>query len=213
MALGYAYSVLGKAPGAAEQAFLRALELDPARVDALTGLATHVLAAQGRMAEAATVLLRADPSSLRTILAGGWLQFWRGDFSGAVGQCRQAFKVDSNDPEVYLLLGRSYAALGQYREAIIACGRGRVLAPEDPRIAAALSYCHGRAGEAVEANRLADELGSLSNRRYVSVLDVAMPYAGLGLGEWVTCCLERAREERPVELLWWDLSPEWGPYR
>ena len=213
VALGYAYSVLGKAPGAAEQAFLRALELDPARVDALTGLATHVLAAQGRMAEAATVLLRADPSSLRTILAGGWLQFWRGDFSGAVGQCRQAFKVDSNDPEVYLLLGRSYAALGQYREAIIACGRGRVLAPEDPRIAAALSFCHGRAGEAVEANRLADELGSLSNRRYVSVLDVAMPYAGLGLGEWVTCCLERAREERPVELLWWDLSPEWGPYR
>ncbi len=213
VALGYAYSVLGKAPGTAEQAFLRALELDPGRVDALAGLATHVLAPQGRMSDAAAVLLRGDPASLRTILAGGWLHFWRGDFAGAVGQCRQAFKVDSGSPEVYLLLGRAYAALGQYREGIIACGRGRVLAPEDPRLAAALSYCHGRAGEAGEANRLGDELGSLSKRRYVSVLDVAMPYAGLGLGEWVACCLERAREERPVELLWWDLAPEWAPFR
>jgi len=213
VALGYAYSVLNKAPGAAEQAFLRALELDPARLDALCGMATHVLAPQGRMADAATVLARADQTSLRTILSSGWLQFWRGDFNGAVGQCRQAFKIDSNDPEVYLLLGRAYSALGQFRESIIACGRGRVLAPEDPRIAAALSYSYGRSGEADEANRLADELGTLSHRRYVSVLDVAMPYAGLGLGEWVTCCLERAREERPVELLWWDLAPEWAPYR
>ena len=213
VALGYAYSVLGKTPGSAEQAFLRALELEPGRVDALTGLATHVLAPQGRMAEAMAVLERGDASSLRVVLASGWLQFWRGDFQGAVGQCRQAFKVDSSNPEVYLLLGRAYAALGQYREGIIACGRGRVLAPEDPRIAAALSYCNGRAGEADEANRLGDELGNLSKRRYVSVLDVAMPYAGLGLGEWVTCCLERAREERPVELLWWELAPEWAPFR
>ena len=213
VALGYAYSVLGKTPGSAEQAFLRALELEPGRVDALTGLATHVLAPQGRMAEAMAVLERGDASSLRVVLASGWLQFWRGDFQGAVGQCRQAFKVDSSNPEVYLLLGRAYAALGQYREGIIACGRGRVLAPEDPRIAAALSYCNGRAGEADEANRLGDELGNLSKRRYVSVLDVAMPYAGLGLGEWVTCYLERAREERPVELLWWELAPEWAPFR
>ena len=213
VALGYAYSVLGKTPGSAEQAFLRALELEPGRVDALTGLATHVLAPQGRMAEAMAVLERGDASSLRVVRASGWLQFWRGDFQGAVGQCRQAFKVDSSNPEVYLLLGRAYAALGQYREGIIACGRGRVLAPEDPRIAAALSYCNGRAGEADEANRLGDELGNLSKRRYVSVLDVAMPYAGLGLGEWVTCCLERAREERPVELLWWELAPEWAPFR
>lgn len=213
VALGYAYAVLNKAPGSAEQAFLRALELDPGRIDALCGLATHVLAPQGRMVDAATVLARADQTSLRTILSSGWLQFWRGDFAGAVGQCRQAFKVDSNDPEVYLLLGRAYSALGHFRESIIACGRGRVLAPDDPRIAAALSYSYGRSGEADEANRLGDELGTLSHRRYVSVLDVAMPYAGLGLGEWVTCCLERAREERPVELLWWDLAPEWAPYR
>lgn len=213
VALGYGYALLGRAAGTAEQAFLRALEFDPARQDALTGIATHVMAPQRRFAEAEQILTKADAMNVRTILAAGWLRFWQGDFAGAIGQCRQAFKVDANEPEVYLLLGRAYAALGQYREAIIACGRGRVLAPEDPRISAALSYCYGRSGETEEANRLADELGSLSKRRYVSVLDVAMPYAGLGLGEWVACCLDRAREERPAELLWWDLSPEWAPYR
>ncbi|MBI2685714.1 MAG: protein kinase [Acidobacteria bacterium] len=213
VALGYAYAVLGKAPGSAEQAFLRALELDPHRIEALTGLATHVYAAQGRFDEAANILSKADPAAMHTILALGWLHFWRGDYEGAVGQCRQAFKVNSSDPEVYLLLGRAYAALGQYREAIIACGRGRVLAPEDARIAGALSYSYGRSGQADEANRLADELGSLANQRYVAVLDVAMPYAGLGLGEWVSCCLERAKDERPAELLWWDYAPEWKEYR
>lgn len=213
VALGYAYAVLGKTPGAAEQAFLRALEMEPNRVDAMAGLATHVMAPQRRFAEAVALLGKADQASVRTILASGWLQFWSGDFAGAVAQCRQAFKVDANEPDIYLLLGRAYAALGQHREAIIACGRGRVLAPEDPRIAAALSYSFGRSGETEESNRLADELGSLSKKRYVSVLDVAMPYAGLGLGEWVACCLDRAREERPAELLWWELSPEWAPYR
>ncbi len=213
VALGYANAVLGKSPAAAEQAFLRALEMDPTRIDALVGLATHVMAPQGRMGEAEAVLSRGDQTSLHVFLAMGWLQFWRGDFAGAVGQCRQAFKLDASNPEVYLLLGRAYAATAQFREAIIACGRGRVLAPEDPRLAAALSYSYGRSGDADESNRLADELGSMSKRQYVSVLDVALPYAGLGLGEWVTCCLERAREERPAELLWWGLSPEWAPYR
>lgn len=211
--LGYAYSVLGKTPGTAEQAFLRAIELNPRSVEALSGLATHVLAPAGRMSEAISTLQRADQSAMRTILSLGWVYFWSGDFQSAVNQCRQAFKVNSNEADIYLLLGRALAALGQYRESIIACGRGRVISPEDPRIAAALSYSHGRAGEADEANRLADELGSLAGRRYVSVLDVALPYAGLGLGEWVACCLERAKEERPVEYLWWDLAPEWKDYR
>ena len=130
-----------------------------------------------------------------------------------MAQCRQAFKIDASAPGIYLLLGRAYAALGQYREAIIACGRGRVLAGEDPRIAAALSYCYGKSGQEDEANRLGDELGSLAKKRYVSVLDVAMPYAGLGLAEWVTCCLDRAQEERPAELLWWRLAPEWKGFR
>jgi len=212
-ALGYAYAVLQKAPGSAEQAFLRALEQEPGRIDAISGMVTHVLAPQKRFQEAMTFLTKADSSQIQTVLAGGWMQFLRGEYEGAVNLCRHAFKINSSDPEVYLLLGRAYAALGQYREAIIACGRGRVLAPEDPRIAGALSYCYGRSGQADEANRLADELGSLSKDRYVSVLDVAMPYAGLGLGEWVSCCLERAKEEKPSELLWWDLAPEWAPFR
>jgi serine/threonine-protein kinase len=213
VALGYAYAVLGRTPGAAEQAFLRALEMEPGRQDALVGLATHVLAPQGRMADAEAWLQKADPTSMEAVLAGGWLRFWSGDFGGAIGVCRQAFKINSSHPDVYLLLGRACAAAGQFREAIIACGRGRVLAPEDPRLAGALAYSYGRSGEASEANRLADELGALSKRRYVSVLDVAMPYAGLGLGEWVNCCLERAKEERPVALLWWELSPEWREFR
>lgn len=213
LALGYSYAVLGKSPGLAEQGFKKALDIDPTNIDALTGYATHVLAPEGRMLEAKAILMKADTTALPAILAAGWLRFWSGDFEGAVGLCRHAFKIDANNAEIYLLLGRAYAALGQYREAIIACSRGRVLAPEDPRLAAALSYSYGRSGQADEANRLADELGTLAQKRYVSVLDVAMPYAGLGLGEWVACCVERAKEERPVEYLWWKLSPEWKDYR
>lgn len=213
IALGYCLAVIEGTLEKAEASFKRALEIDPNSSEAHLGYATHVLAPLGSLDEAGQHIAKGDTSTLQTNLAAARLLLWKGQYQAAVDQCRKAFAIDSNSPEVYLLLGRAFAALEQYQPSIIAFGRGRVLAPEDPRLMAALAYAYGRSGQSVEANRLADEIGSLSKKSYVSVLDVALPYAGLGLSEWVSCCVERAREDKAAGMLWWNLDPEWASFR
>lgn len=213
IAQGYAETIL-EGPGAdAESSFRRALAANPSRMEALTGLAKFILAAQGRFSDANGVLDQADPKALPAVLAKGWILFWQRRYGDALQQSRAALKLDPQAPEVYLLLGRSCAAMGQLKEAVVALGRGRLVDPHDPRLLAALSYCHGKSGQSDEANRLADELGALARKSYVSVLDLALPYAGLGLSEWVECCLDKAATERPVGRLWFEFEPEWDGYR
>jgi TolB-like protein/Flp pilus assembly protein TadD len=213
VALGYAHAIQDETPAAAEKAFLRATEIDRSRVDAWSGYATHVLAPQGKLEDALAAVAMTDQNSLYGVVASAWILFWSGQYQSAIEQCRRAFKIDANSPEVYLLLGRAFAAIEQYRESIIALGRGRILSTDDPRLVAALGYSYGKSGQADEANRLADELGALAKTRYVSMMDIALPYAGLGLSDWVTSCVDRAPEEQAVARLWWKLDPAWKPFR
>jgi tetratricopeptide (TPR) repeat protein len=198
---------------AAEQAFLKALQLNPERTDARAGMALYLLAPRGELSSA-EALLEGDPNpSLELALGLGWIYFWQGRFEETVNQCRRAFKIDSNSAEIYLLLGRAYAAQGQHREALIALGRGQLMAPEDARLLAATSYTHALSGQPKEANRLADDLGAIAQKRYVSMMELALPYAGQGLAEWVDCCIEKAKETHAAALLWWKLDPAWKPFQ
>jgi tetratricopeptide (TPR) repeat protein len=176
-------------------------------------MALYVLAPRGELSSA-EALLEGDPNpSLELALGLGWIYFWQGRFEETVNQCRRAFKIDSNSAEIYLLLGRAYAAQGQHREALIALGRGQLMAPEDARLLAATSYTHALSGQPKEANRLADDLGAIAQKRYVSMMELALPYAGQGLAEWVDCCIEKAKETHAAALLWWKLDPAWKPFQ
>jgi TolB-like protein/Flp pilus assembly protein TadD/tRNA A-37 threonylcarbamoyl transferase component Bud32 len=211
VALGYAHAVLGNS-AAAEQSFLKALQLNPERTEARAGLALYVLAPRGELSSA-EALIEGDPNpSLELALSLGWIYFWQGRYEETVNQCRRAFKIDSNSSDIYLLLGRTYDALGQHREALIALGRGQLMAPEDARLLAAISYTHALSGDVKEANRLADDLGAIAQKRYVSMMELALPYAGQGLAEWVDCCVEKAKETHAAALLWWKLDPAWKPF-
>ena len=142
-------------------------------------------------------------------MATARVMFWRQQYDGVLDQCRKVYQLDPNFPDLYLMIGRTYGARAQYQEAITALERGRRFAQDDPRLLSALGYTYACAGQAEDAERSSEELGELTKSRYVSALDIALIYAGLGLHEWVECCVDRAREERSVGLLWWDLDPEW----
>jgi serine/threonine protein kinase/Tfp pilus assembly protein PilF len=212
LAAGIAHAVLNN-PQSAEQALARALSLDPNRADARAAQALLLLAPRGDTQEAIALLRAATNPALEIVLALAWLYFFAGSNEMAIEQGRQAFKLDSTAPDVYLLLGRAYAALGQFRESLIVLGRGLLLAPDDARLLAATSYAHALSGAPQEANRIADELGAIAQKRYVSMLDLALPYAGQGLAEWVECCYAKARETGAVGLLWWNLDPAWKDFR
>lgn len=212
VAAGIAHAVLNN-PKPAEQAFARALSMAPHRGDARAGQALLVLAPRGDIDAALALLEAATHPDLETVLGLAWLYFFAGRNDKAIEQGRRAFNLDSSAPGVYLLLGRAYAALGQFRESLIVLGRGQVLAPDDARLLAATSYVHALSGAPQEANRIADELGAIAQKRYVSMLDLALPYAGQGLAEWVDCCYHKARETGAAGLLWWNLDPAWKDFR
>ncbi len=212
VAVGFAHAVLNN-PKPAEQAFARALSMDPNRADARAGQALYVLAPRGDFDGAIALLEAAPAPALEIALALAWIYFFQGRNETAIEQGRRAFKLDTTSPDVYLLLGRAYAALGQFRESLIVLGRGQVLAPEDARLLAATSYAHALSGAPQEANRIADDLGAIAPKRYVSMLDLALPYAGQGLGEWVDCCVDKARETGAAGMLWWNIDPAWKDFR
>jgi len=212
VAVGFAHAVLNN-PKSAEQAFAHALSIDPLRADARAGQALYVLAPRGDMDGAIALLEAATTPALETVLGLAWLFFFQGRHEMAIEQGRRAFKLDSTAPDVYLLLGRAYAALSQFRESLIVLGRGQVLAPDDARLLAATSYAHALSGAPQEANRIADDLGAIAQKRYVSMLDLALPYAGQGLAEWVDCCYDKAKETGAAGMLWWNLDPAWKDFR
>ena len=162
---------------------------------------------------AIALLEAATTPALETVLGLAWLFFFQRRHEMAIEQGRRAFKLDSTAPDVYLLLGRAYAALSQFRESLIVLGRGQVLAPDDARLLAATSYAHALSGAPQEANRIADDLGAIAQKRYVSMLDLALPYAGQGLAEWVDCCYDKAKETGAAGMLWWNLDPAWKDFR
>lgn len=212
VAAGIAQAVLNN-PKPAEQALARALSMDPLRGDARAGQALLVLAPRGDIEGAIALLEAAATPTIETILGLAWLCFFQGRTEMAIEKGRRAFNLDNTAPDVYLLLGRAYAALGQYRESLIVLGRGQVLAPDDARLLAATSYAHALSGAFQEANRIADDLGAIAQKRYVSMLDLALPYAGQGLAEWVDCCYAKARETGAAGMLWWNLDPAWKDFR
>lgn len=212
VAAGIAQAVLNN-PQPAEHAFARALSIDPNRGDARAGQALLVLAPRGDMEGAFALLEAATHPDLETVLGLAWLYFFAGRNDKAIEQGRRAFNLDSSAPGVYLLLGRAYAAHGQFRESLIVLGRGQLIAPDDARLLAATGYAHALSGAPQEANRIADDLGAIAQKRYVSMLDLALPYAGQGLAEWVDCCYHKARETGAAGLLWWNLDPAWKDFR
>ena len=212
VAAGIAHAVLNN-PKPAEQALARALSMDPHRGDARAGQALLVLAPRGDIEGAIALLEAATIPTIETVLGLAWLCFFQGRNEMAIEKGRRAFNLDNTAPDVYLLLGRAYAALGQFRESLIVLSRGQVLAPDDARLLAATSYAHALSGAPQEANRIADDLGAMAQKRYVSMLDLALPYAGQGLVEWVDCCYVKAKETGAAGMLWWNLDPAWKDFR
>lgn len=105
---------------AAEQAFSRALALDPGSYDALNGLvatqlaAGNVAAAQARVGEA----VAKAPTDVPTLLIAARTQLAARDYAAAEASLRKAIDADPQRLEAYTLLGRLYATQNRLDEAL-----------------------------------------------------------------------------------------------
>jgi tetratricopeptide (TPR) repeat protein len=141
----------------AEQAFQRALELNPN----LTLTRAHYswyLQLFGRTDEASAQMRRVqevDPLGPLWPAWQGWQYWWAGQYEEAIHEARKSLELDPDFPVALYVLGSAYAEKGMYEEAIKAHQRAGVLSREWK---SALGCTYAMAGRQDEARLVLAEL-------------------------------------------------------
>ena len=187
---------------AAEGGFRRALDLNANYVVAHHWYADY-LAKQGRHREAINQIAEArrlDPFS-NSINAFVCYTFYRArQFDRAVEEGRRAIELHPDAPLGHWFLGLAYEALGELPKAVAQLEQAARLSGERPLYLAALGHAFGTAGRRPDARGVIERLIASSAKRYVSPLDVAMVYTGLGEVDEAFTWLEKAYQERATRI-------------
>jgi len=195
-AAGYLAFVADLGWVAAEQAFKRALILQPGHADACNHYG-RMCGSLGRFDEAVALQRRAqelDPSAHRADLANALLR--AGRFEEALDAARRAVEFDPHYDRAHATLGWAYQRLGRHDEAIAALQRAITLSPDKSIWLAQYGEVVGLAGRHEEAGAVLARLEALSASRYVSPYLFAYVHTGLGEHGAAIDWLERAYAER-----------------
>jgi len=197
----------------AEQAYQRALELNPEYSAALLRYA-WLLLALGRPADALARVNRAqeiaeevDPHLVVVVRATRAAAFYFArDFDRSIAECRDAMRLDSSDFLLHFLLGRALLRKGSVRQGVAAF-KARKSLWEAPLMAAGAGLAQALAGEKAGATRILRRLKEQRKTRNVPATYLGILCAGLrdfdGAFEW----FERAFEERADGLTLLNAEP------
>lgn len=200
----------------AEALFRRAIAARPGYATAHQWLAMNVLAPGRRFAEARAALadaLRYDPLNPSIRVSQGLVEHFAGDSAAAVETYRRAIEADPGFGMARYFLGRALSAMGRHAEAVAAFGRAAELAGSSPDLAGALGYSLARLARREAALEKLAELEARSRERYVSPVLTALVAIGLGDRERALADLERAADQRSIQLIWVALRPSFAVLR
>ena len=131
-----------------------------------------------------------------------------GRYEEAHEQLRKTSELDPDWAYAHRAVGRNYARQGLYSEAVPHYERA-VMLDDSPYGIGWLGQAYAKSGRVDEAHSVLERLDELAETRYVSPIQRASVYAGLGdlnrFFEWT----ERAYEERASELVRVRVFP-WG---
>lgn len=194
---------------AAEQEFLRALELNPSYATAHHWYA-QLLAQLGRSEESleeSTRAQRLDPLSLVISASLGNRLYFAREYDQALEQLRKTLELDSNFALAHWNLGQTYEAKGLFPEAMDAYTRAAALSANSPASLASLARASARRGREADARRLLSALHGRSRQTYVSPFDVALVHLGLAEHEEACAWLEKAYDDRSNRLAFMAVDP------
>jgi serine/threonine-protein kinase len=195
---------------AAESSFRRAIDIDPAYGTAHFWYAAF-LATQNRVDEAVDEARRGvDVEPLSPIIGAGvaWMLHLARRYDEAAQQSLEVLELEPGFLIGYLRLGVSYGWLGRYDDAVAQLTLGLKASGNDPAFLSALVRVHAASGQSDEARRTLRELLDMADQRYVPAYGVGAAYAALGDMDEAFRWLERAFEERSVELTFLAVEPE-----
>ena len=200
---------------AAEQSYLRAIELKPNYATAHHWFG-ELLSSVGRFDEAYDELLLAqelDPLSLAINVDTAACFYYSRQYAQSERQIVNLLELNSNFIRAYMLLGKVQEQAGEPAKAVETLKRAVELSGEDPVTMSTLAHALATAGERDEALRILADLQDSSGSRYVSACSIAAIHIALGNADRAFVSLEEAYENRDIELVWLKVNPVFDPLR
>jgi serine/threonine-protein kinase len=195
---------------AAERGFSRAIQLDTAYGTARFWHAA-LIAARGRPDDAVIeAKIGSDIEPVSPIIAAGvaWMLHLARRHEEAAAQAQRVLDLEPGFPVGHLRLGVSLGWLGRYDEAIAQLEAGLRVSRGDPAFLGALVRVNAAAGRADLARRTLAELIEAAKQRYVPAYTIGAAWAALGDADQAFEWLERAFQERSLELTFIGVEPE-----
>ena len=199
----------------AENAFIRAIELNPGYATARIWYAEHLysIGRHDASIQQARLALELDPLSSMISTALGVSHYFAGEYDQAIQQYQRTLEIIPNFPRAIYWLGFGYIKKEMYREAIEQFQLVLNLSGGDSVDLAALGYAYAIAGQRNEAEEVLRQLEALSNQRYVSPVDMAMLHVSLDNNEQAIEYLEKGYEEHADRMSWIKVNPVFDPLR
>ena len=199
---------------AGESEYKRALEIRPNDAEiriSYSSFLTH----QKRFDEALTELKRVleiEPHSPFVIDRAARIPYFARRYEQALAQSREVVALHPDLSIAHRDLGAVLTEKGMYDEAIAELQKAIGINGHDAYITL-LGYTYALAGRRDEAIGLAKELEGLGKRRYVSPVNIARVYAGLGETDLVFKWLNKGYKDRSDHLLWLGVDPTFDRVR
>ena len=186
----------------AEAEYKRALELNPSDSVAHYWYADY-LSKMRRQEEAIMEATRArelDPFSVNARAFVGFILYRARRYDDALVACRKAVELDPYFPWSHWIGALAYEQKHKFPEAVSELEKAVSLAGDDTFNRGLLGQAYALAGGRTKALGILGELKALSKQRYVSPLDIAIVYTGLGDRDSAFQWLEKAYEERTMRI-------------
>jgi TolB-like protein/tetratricopeptide (TPR) repeat protein len=198
---------------AAEEAYSRAIELNPSCATALHNYA-QFLSHLGRHDEAVDVLRRAirlDPYSLVVRCEDSCLLVNAGRHEEAQSAIGRVLEMDPDYPIAWNSKARGLLAVGRFDESIDAARRAVATAGGTPYVSATLGVALALAGQRDEARRVLAEMDPTCRSTYHSPVHLARLHAALGERESAIGLLEEGLRTHALEMVQLRADPELRP--
>jgi TolB-like protein/Flp pilus assembly protein TadD len=191
----------------------RAVGLNPSdgRARIPLGACRLVLHRPDQIAEEITQALRLDPLSpvigTSLVIYG----FFARSYDMAIEGCQKLLSHDVSLPLVHSVLGACLAQKGDYARALTHCQKARALSRGQIFYTATLSSVYALAGRRTAAERLVQELVTITKQQYVRYIYLALAAVNLGNNDRTMKWLEKAYEQHDPLLVFLKCGPTFEP--
>lgn len=174
------------------------------------------LAIQGRFDEVFEKMKRSleiDPL-LPIINANyAWLLYLAREYEKAEEQARLTIEIDPNHFSAHWVLGITYGQMKRFDASVSSLQNAVNLSGSRPFVAADLGRIYAKARKKKEARAILKKLDEAAKAHYISPLNRAKIYLGLGETEKVFEWLKKGFEERAVRLPYVLIDPQFDNLR